>query len=98
MAVEDWLDTVMSIEGVNFVAIDAMVAVQCLQLPGQFHVDPTDRMIVALARHFSVPLVTADTRIHAYRHVKDWEVIYVASVTRRRFVYFRDCPAQWLGS
>ena len=43
----------------------------CLpRLPGNFHLDPADRMIVALARHHSARLVTADRRIQAYRHVK----------------------------
>ena len=35
-----------------------------------FHRDPADRMLVALARHLSVPLITADEKILAYKHVK----------------------------
>jgi PIN domain nuclease of toxin-antitoxin system len=70
MDVDDWLKTTESIEGVNFVPIDLDVAVQSVRLPGEFHQDPADRMIVALARHHAVPLITADTKIHAYRYVK----------------------------
>jgi PIN domain nuclease of toxin-antitoxin system len=40
------------------------------ELLGVFHADPADRMIVALARHHSAPLLTADARMQAYPHVK----------------------------
>jgi PIN domain nuclease of toxin-antitoxin system len=70
MDIDDWLETVASIEGVSFVSVDTDVAVQSVRLPGEFHPDPADRLIVALARHHSVPLVTADDKIREYRHVK----------------------------
>jgi PIN domain nuclease of toxin-antitoxin system len=70
MDIDEWLATVESIEGVAFVPVDLDVAVQSVELPGEFHPDPADRMIVALARHHSVPLITADAKIRAYRHVK----------------------------
>jgi PIN domain nuclease of toxin-antitoxin system len=70
MDIDDWLKTVSSIEGVSFLPVDTDVAVQSVRLPGEFHPDPADRIIVALARHYSVPLVTADMKIREYRHVK----------------------------
>jgi PIN domain nuclease of toxin-antitoxin system len=70
MGIDDWLKTVESIEGVTFVPIDLDVAVQSVRLPGGFPPDPANRMIVALARHHAVPLITADDKIQAYRHVK----------------------------
>ena len=70
MDIDDWLATVASIEGVVFVPVGADVAVQSVRLPGEFHPDPADRMIVALARHHSVPMVTSDAKIQAYPHVK----------------------------
>jgi PIN domain nuclease of toxin-antitoxin system len=66
----EWLDTVRSIDAVQFVPIDNEVAVQSVQLPGDFHPDPADRMITALARHYSAMLVTSDDKIRNYRHVK----------------------------
>jgi len=68
--VDDWLATIKEIDGVRFVPIDNEVAVQSTRLPGEFHPDPADRMIVALARHMSAPLVTADTKIRSYKHVR----------------------------
>lgn len=70
MELEDWLDTVAEIEAVRFVPVDNPVAMQSMRLPGAFHADPADRMIVALARHQSAPLVTADRRIREYAHVR----------------------------
>jgi len=70
MDVDDWLDTVASIEGVYFVPLDNAVAIQSVRLPGDFHPDPADRMITALARHHAAPLVTADQKIREYKYVK----------------------------
>ncbi len=70
MDVKDWIDTVAAIEGVRFVPIDNDIAMQSVKLPGEFHLDPADRMIVALARRLSTPLITSDAKIQAYKHVK----------------------------
>ncbi len=70
MNIDDWFAVVGEIEGVRFVPLDNELAIQSVTLPGEFHKDPADRMITALARRHSAPLVTADTRIREYRHVK----------------------------
>ncbi|GMR21537.1 MAG: type II toxin-antitoxin system VapC family toxin [Gammaproteobacteria bacterium] len=70
MDVASWLQETAKIPALNFIPIDNEVAVKSTQLPGTFHKDPADRMIVSLARHFSVPLITADKKILAYPHVK----------------------------
>jgi PIN domain nuclease of toxin-antitoxin system len=70
MDVGSWLATVQSIEAVRLVPVDPEIAVKSVELPGEFHKDPADRMIVATARKFAVPLVTKDDKIRAYAHVK----------------------------
>lgn len=70
MDIDDWIYTVASIECVRFVPMDNDVAIQSVRLPGEFHPDPADRIIIALARHLSVALVTSDEKIIAYKHVK----------------------------
>ena len=37
-----------------------------VRLPRSFHADPADRLIVATARHWDAPLLTADDAILAY--------------------------------
>jgi PIN domain nuclease of toxin-antitoxin system len=70
MDVETWLSLVSQIENVRFVPVDNEIAVKSTELPGDFHKDPADRMIVATARKFAAPLVSADEKIRAYAHVK----------------------------
>lgn len=70
MDVSRWLDTAGEIEGFGFVPVDNRVAVQSLSLPGDFHADPADRIIVALARELAASLVTADEKIRRYPHVQ----------------------------
>lgn len=70
MDVDDWLGVVSSIDRVKFVPVNNAIAVQSVRLPGEFHQDPADRIITALARHCSATLVTKDEKIHKYRHVR----------------------------
>ena len=70
MDVDSWLAEVDKIPAVEFVPVDNSVAVKSTCLPGEFHKDPADRMIVALARQLSFPLITADEKILSYKHVK----------------------------
>ncbi|RLA44380.1 MAG: VapC toxin family PIN domain ribonuclease [Gammaproteobacteria bacterium] len=70
MDVDSWLDEVAQIDGVRFMPIDNEITVKSTMLPGKFHKDPADRMIVATARKLAVPLITADNKIRAYKHVK----------------------------
>ncbi|MNV69126.1 Ribonuclease VapC22 [compost metagenome] len=65
-----WLDTVVQVPAVRFVAVDVRISIQSVELPGEFHKDPADRFIVATARHLSAPLVTADLKIREYPHVQ----------------------------
>lgn len=68
--VADWLEQADSIEGLEFAAIDRQIAIDSIRLPGDFHNDPADRIIVATARKFASPVVTADTRIISYPHAR----------------------------
>lgn len=70
MDVADWLAVVERIEPLRFVAVDNALAVNSVRLPGEFHKDPADRIVVATARRYAVPLVTADEKILAYPHVR----------------------------
>ena len=46
------------------------VAWEAYNLPGRFHNDPADRLLVATARVRSLTLVTGDDLILRYPHVK----------------------------
>jgi PIN domain nuclease of toxin-antitoxin system len=70
MEVNAWLATVAAIQSLRFVPVDTEIAARSVDLPGEFHKDPADRMIVATARKFAAPVVTKDEKIRAYAHVK----------------------------
>jgi len=70
MSVSQWLETIGKIAQIRFIPIDNRIAIASTQLPGEFHKDPADRMIVATSRGLSAPLITADQRIRDYPHVK----------------------------
>ncbi len=70
MDVSSWLATVAEIEAVRFLPVDVEIAAKSVELPGNFHKDPADRMIVTTARKLAVPLVTKDDKILNYPHVK----------------------------
>lgn len=69
MNVNEWLRTVNNIDCIEFVPVDNEVSVMSVQLPGTFHADPADRIITALARQQSVPIVTYDSKIRDYKFV-----------------------------
>ncbi len=70
MDVESWIHEVTQIDGIRFVPVDNEIGIKSTMLPGHFHKDPADRMIVATARKLAIPLVTADKKIINYEHVK----------------------------
>lgn len=70
MDVSAWLSVVEDIEAVAFVPVDHEIGVKAVELPGDFHKDPADRLIVATARKLAVPVVTADDKIRGYPHVR----------------------------
>jgi PIN domain nuclease of toxin-antitoxin system len=70
MDVSTWLSAVNRVSGIRFAPVDNHIAVASVDLPGQFHQDPADRIIVATARRFGASVVTRDRRIQSYPHVK----------------------------
>jgi PIN domain nuclease of toxin-antitoxin system len=44
--------------------------VEAYALPGRFHKDPADRLLVATARLHKLTLITADEQILAYKNVR----------------------------
>ena len=67
---DQWLELVGQIEAVRFVPVDNDISVRSVELPGEFHKDPADRIIVATARSLGAPLVTADEKIRAYTRLR----------------------------
>lgn len=67
---EEWFDQALSYPGIRLVELSPDVATESTRLPGQFHRDPADQIIVATARILGCPLVTSDRKILEYPHVE----------------------------
>lgn len=68
--VERWLTLLVSHPAVRLVALEPAVAVAATRLPEPFHADPADRFLVTQARALAIALVSADSKIRSYGHVR----------------------------
>ena len=68
--VRDWIEQALAYPGIRLIELSPQIAVDSTQLPGTFHKDPADQMIVATARVLGCPLVTMDGLILQYPHVQ----------------------------
>lgn len=65
-----WIETALEELHAEEVAMNREIATEAYALPGEFHRDPADRILVATARREGLTLLTADDRILSYRHAK----------------------------
>lgn len=61
-----WIEAALALPGVRLIPIEPAIASDSVRLPGAFHADPADRLIVATARHCGAALLTADYAILSY--------------------------------
>jgi len=66
---DEWLDYAISKTGITILNLDSRTALESCNLPGKFHKDPADRIIVATARIHQAKLITRDQKIIDYPHV-----------------------------
>jgi PIN domain nuclease of toxin-antitoxin system len=68
--IDEWMDTALTYPGIQVLELTPKIAIESTQLPGEFHRDPADQIIVATARIHDCPLLTVDDKILNYSHVK----------------------------
>ena len=66
MPVDLWAKKVLSLLYVKVIDLNHTIAIESCKLPGEFHGDPADRMIVATSRLLNLPLLTRDQKILDY--------------------------------
>ena len=62
----NWLTESICKTGVRIIPLTTEISVEATHLPGRFHGDPADRIIVASARQISASLLTRDRQIIDY--------------------------------
>ena len=67
---KQWLSGAIENSGLRVIELTPEIAMESCNLPGGFHKDPADRIIVATARTHNLTLLTKDRKIIEYPHVK----------------------------
>jgi len=65
-----WLNNAIGNSGLQVIELTPEIAMESCNLPGGFHKDPADQIIVATARTHNLTLLTKDRKIIEYPHVK----------------------------
>ncbi len=64
-----WLNNAIGKSGLRVIELTPEIAMESCNLPGDFHKDPADRIIVTTARTHNLTLLTKDRKILEYSHV-----------------------------
>ena len=70
VGLSEWFDAALAYPGISLLNLTPEIAIESTRLPGDFHRDPSDQIIVATARVHQCPLVTSDGKITDYPHVQ----------------------------
>ena len=63
---EEWVEQAFGLPGLSLMPLTPSICVRSSRLPGVFHGDPADRLIVATARELGAVLLTRDDPILQY--------------------------------
>ncbi len=66
----EWFRAALRYPGISLLGLTPEIAIESTSLPGAFHRDPSDQIIVATARVHNCPLATSDDKIVSYPHVR----------------------------
>jgi PIN domain nuclease of toxin-antitoxin system len=66
----EWFELALSYPGIQLLGLTPDIALESTRLPGAFHRDPADQIIVATARIYDCALVTSDSKILDYGYVR----------------------------
>jgi PIN domain nuclease of toxin-antitoxin system len=73
-----WLKRALSAPGISIYPLTPEIAYESSNLPGIFHGDPADRIIVSTVRVSKGSLLTLDKKIHEYSNEGYVNVIFPA--------------------
>jgi len=69
VALDHWFASALTYPGMMLLNLTPAIATESTQLPGDFHSDPADQIIVATARLLDSPLITVDQQLRNYPQV-----------------------------
>jgi PIN domain nuclease of toxin-antitoxin system len=68
--IDEWFALAKTRPGITIEPLNPLDAIASTQLSDEFHKDPADRILVAIARRYDIELVTCDHKILNYPHVR----------------------------
>lgn len=68
--IQEWIEKALHAPGIQTADLDPLLLIESSRLPGGFHSDPMDCILVATARHLNATLVTTDRKILQYAALK----------------------------
>jgi PIN domain nuclease of toxin-antitoxin system len=69
LPLHEWFEKALSYPGMQLFSLTPDISIESTRLPGEFHRDPADQIIVATARINKCPLITSDHKISNYPYV-----------------------------
>ncbi|MEN8179622.1 MAG: type II toxin-antitoxin system VapC family toxin [Pseudomonadota bacterium] len=66
MPVEEWVQATLTLPGLKVIELELPIILDAHRLPGIFHKDPANRILVATARHHELTLLSEDKKILEY--------------------------------
>ncbi len=73
-SIGSWVAETLEALSCQTIEISHPIVIGAYSLPGDFHKDPADRLLVATARIHEMTLLTMDERILRYPHVRSQDV------------------------
>jgi len=70
VSTKKWFDSAINYPGIILLPLTPEIALESTELPGSFHKDPADQIIVATSRVYDIPILTVDNKILNYEFVK----------------------------
>jgi PIN domain nuclease of toxin-antitoxin system len=67
---EEWIRIALDMPKLRLVPLTPVIAYKSTALPGAFHDDPADQIIVASAREENAVIISKDQRIRSYKLVR----------------------------
>jgi PIN domain nuclease of toxin-antitoxin system len=69
LPLDEWFEKALNYPGIQLFNLTPEIAIESTRLPGKFHRDPADQIIVATARLHDCPIITSDRKILDYSYV-----------------------------
>jgi PIN domain nuclease of toxin-antitoxin system len=66
LPIKEWIEKAVLTPGITIIPLSTDILLESCLLPGTFHQDPADRMIIATSRLENAALITRDERILEY--------------------------------